>query len=67
MPAEFVDSIKKKINKVPNAADYLFIKDACIKALSGNNYEYKNYPELSYSAWLASEQVNQGKETARGK
>lgn len=67
MPAEFVDSIKKKINKVPNATDYLFIKDACIKALEIGSYEYKNYPELSYSAWIVSEQVNRQKAAANGK
>lgn len=67
MPAEFVDSIKKKINKVPNATDYLFIKDACIKALEVGSYKYKNYPELSYSAWIVSEQVNRQKAAANGK
>ena len=67
MPAEFVNSIKKKINKVPNATDYLFIKDACIKALEVGSYEYKNYPELSYSAWIVSEQVNRQKAAAYGK
>ena len=67
MPAAFVDSIKKKINKVPNATDYLFIKDACIKALEVGSYEYKNYPELSYSAWIVSEQVNRQKAAANGK
>ena len=67
MPAEFVLSIKKKINKLPSAADYLFIKDACTKALEDGDYEYKNYPELSYSAWMVSEQVNQEKAAANGK
>ena len=67
MPAEFVNSIKKKINKVPNATDYLFIKDACIKALEVGSYEYKNYPELSFSAWIVSEQVNRQKAAANGK
>ena len=67
MPAEFVNSIKKKINKVPNATDYLFIIDACIKALEVGSYEYKNYPELSYSAWIVSEQVNRQKAAANGK
>lgn len=67
MPVEFVESIKKKINKVPNAADYLFIKDACMKALEDGRYEYKNYPELSYKAWVVSEQVNQQNAVMSGK
>ena len=67
MPAEFVDAVKSKINKLPNAADYLFVKDSCMTALNEGSYEYKNYPELSYYAWMISEQVNQEKAAAIGK
>ena len=67
MPAEFVDAVKSKINKLPNAADYLFVKDSCMTALNEGSYEYKNYPELSYYAWMSSEQVNQEKVAATGK
>lgn len=67
MPVEFVNSVKKKLNKVPYAAEYLAIKDACLHALKDGNYEYKNYPELSYRAWIVSEQVNQEKAEANGK
>lgn len=67
MPVDFVNSVKKKLNKVPYAAEYLAIKDACLYALKDGNYEYKNYPELSYSAWIVSEQVNQEKAEVKGK
>ena len=67
MSVEFVNSVKKKLNKVPYAAEYLAIKDACLHALKDGNYEYKNYPELSYRAWIVSEQVNQEKAEAKGK
>lgn len=67
MPVEFVNSVKKKLNKVPYAAEYLAIKDACLYALKDGNYEYKNYPELSYRAWIVSEQVNQDKNEIKGK
>lgn len=67
MPAEFVDAVKSKINKLPNAADYLFVKDSCMTALNEGSYEYKNYPELSYYAWMSSEQVNQEKVAATGR
>lgn len=63
MPTDFVDAVKK-IKKVPNAEEYLFIKDKCAEALEHSDYEYKNYPELSYSAWKVSEQVNQEKAEA---
>ena len=61
MPAEFVEAVKTKINKLPKAADYLFVKDSCTTALNEGSYDYKNYPELSYYAWMISEQVNQNK------
>lgn len=67
MPAEVVESIKKKVSKVPYAADYLFINDICNKVLKVGKYNYKNYPELSYSALMISEQVNQGKTATGGK
>lgn len=67
MPVDFVNSVKKKLNKVPYAAEYLAIKDACMHALKDGNYEYKNFPELSYRAWIVSKQVNQEKAEVKGK
>lgn len=67
MPVDFVNSVKKKLDKVPYAAEYLAIKDACLHALKDGNYEYKNYPELSYRAWIVSKQVNQEKAEVKGK
>lgn len=67
MPVDFVNSVKKKLNKVPYAAEYLAIKDECLHALKDGNYEYKNYPELSYRAWIVSKQVNQEKAEVKGK
>lgn len=67
MPVDFVNSVKKKLNKVPYAAEYLAIKDACLHALKDGNYEYKNYPELSYRAWIISEQINQEKAEVKGR
>lgn len=67
MPVEFVEAVKRKMNKLPNAKDYLFIKDSCMTALNEGSYEYKNYPELSYYAWMISEQVNQEKAAVSGK
>ena len=67
MPVDFVNSVKKKLNKVPYAAEYLAIKDACLHALKDSDYEYKNCPELSYRAWIVSKQVNQEKAEVKGK
>lgn len=67
MPVDFVNSVKKKLNKVPYASEYLAIKDACLHALKDSDYEYKNFPELSYRAWIVSKQVNQEKTEVKGK
>lgn len=67
MPVDFVNSVKKKLNKVPYAEEYLAIKDACLHALKDSDYEYKNFPELSYRAWIVSKQVNQEKAEVKGK
>lgn len=67
MPVDFVNSVKKKLNKVPYASEYLAIKDACLHALKDSDYEYKNFPELSYRAWIVSKQVNQEKAEMKGK
>lgn len=67
MPVDFVNSVKKKLNKVPYASEYLAIKDACMHALKDSDYEYKNFPELSYRAWIVSKQVNQEKAEVKGK
>lgn len=67
VPSEFIESVKKKINKFPNAEDYLFIKDACSQVLKNGEYEYKNYPELSYYAWKISQQANQQKSETGGR
>lgn len=67
MPVDFVNSVKKKLNKVPYASEYLAIKDACLRALKDSDYEYKNFPELSYRAWIVSKQVNQEKAEVKGK
>lgn len=67
MPVDFVNSVKKKLNKVPYASEYLAIKDACLHALKDSDYEYKNFPELSYRAWIVSKQVNQEKDEVKGK
>lgn len=67
MPSEFVESVKEKLNTLPSAEEYLFIKDACKSVLEAGEYKYKNYPELSYYAWMISEQVNQEKAAIGGK
>ena len=59
MPADFIETVKPMINKVPKASDYLLIRDICKNVLDEEKYEYRTFPELSYYAWVKSEQVNQ--------
>ena len=67
LPGEFVVAAEKKLKKVPYAADYLEIKDLCQKALNTGEYEYKCFPDLSYTAWIISEKVNQTKSAEKAK
>ena len=67
MPGEFVVAAEKKLKKVPYAADYLEIKDLCKKVLDAGQYDYKSFPDLSYTAWIVSEKVNQEKSVEKAK
>ena len=58
MPSEYAIDIKNKLKNFPYAKDYLEINDLCKKVLELNQYKYKNFPDLSYAAWSAYEQVN---------
>lgn len=66
MPADFV-ALLQGLDKVPDATKYLEIKDACAAALAKGGYQYKTFPELSYYAWIVSEQVNQEKKTEKSR
>ncbi len=67
MPGEFVVAAEKTFKKVPYATDYLRIRDLCKKVLDAGEYEYKSFPDLSYTAWVVSEQVNQEKSAEKEK
>ena len=41
---------------VPPAEKYVEFCDECMKALQMGIYEYKTFPELSYTAWLTSKE-----------
>ena len=59
MPGDFVAKAKALLNKVPDASTYLEICRMCRDALEQSGREYKSFPELSYYAWIVSEQVNE--------
>lgn len=44
---------------VPIAEKYLEVRDNCSKTLQSGDYEYTTFPELSYTAWMVSEEDNQ--------
>lgn len=58
MPADYIESIGV-FEAVPAGAEYLAIVDKSRAVLEKGNYRYKNFPELSYYAWVISEQVNE--------
>lgn len=58
MPSELIEEIGG-LSEVPSGEEYLKVCDSCNKVLNSNNYEYANFPELSYKAWIVSEEVNE--------
>ena len=47
----------KALRNVPNAEKYLDIRTKCLFAFNTGNYKYQSFPEISYSAWITSQQV----------
>ena len=62
--AEVVSEIADLKDTVPNGEKYLEIRDKCLTALTGGNYDYDSFPGLSYKAWVVSNEVNQQKKEA---
>lgn len=50
---------EKSIKNVPDGEQYLSLCDMANTQLQKGNYTFNNIPELSYQAWMVSEQVNQ--------
>lgn len=50
---------EKSIKNVPDGEQYLSLCDMANGQLQKGKYNFNNIPELSYQAWLVSEQVNQ--------
>ena len=63
LPADFIESLGA-LEAVPSGEEYLSIVDKIRVILERGNYRYKNFPELSYYAWIISEQVNEEKRAA---
>ena len=61
MPADYVESVGN-FETIPNGEEYLAIIYKSRIALEKGDYRYKNFPELSYYAWVISEQVNKEKQ-----
>lgn len=58
MPSDFIESVGN-FSTVPSGEKYLQINDRCRSILEKGNYRYKNFPDLSYYAWIVSEEVNE--------
>lgn len=57
MPSS-IRSVLAATKKVPEAAEYLVIRDSILSVLNSQTYEYSSFPELSERAWRVAEQVN---------
>ena len=54
MPVDYINSIDS-LKDVPKCSEYLNIIEKTTAILNSGEYEFKNYPELSYYAWKATE------------
>lgn len=59
MPSDFISSLGD-FRTAPSGEQYLQISDRCRSILEKGDRRCKNFPELSYCAWTASEEVNEG-------
>ena len=66
MPSDFINSVDN-FSTVPSGEEYLQINNRCRSILEKGNYRYKNFPELSYYAWIISEKVNEENRAAAAK
>ncbi len=52
MPADVVEEVQELGSYPPLAEQYLKLCEKCNIALKTGQYKYKNFPELSYYAWI---------------
>ena len=55
MPNRFIVSLEG-LKQVPSGENYLKICESCDSILESGNYQYHNFPELSYLAWQTTSQ-----------
>lgn len=53
------------MKSAPTAEKYLELRDKCKAALESGNYSYSTFPELSYVAWITSEEDNEREKTEK--
>ena len=56
---EIVDGDVKSFKDVPNGETFLWLCETISSRISNGDYLFKNLPELSYTAYVESERVNQ--------
>ena len=66
MPADVVADASA-MKTVPRAEKYLEFCTKCMEALQKGVYDYKTFPELSYTAWMTSKGEDSGNNDESGK
>ena len=66
MPANFVSSLNG-LDTPPDGAGYLNMIDRCKAVLATKAYSYDSFPDLSFTAWRVSEEVNEQNRLAKAK
>lgn len=58
MQPSFVSRISNLLDDVPTSSQYLELIKDCEAMFSEGNTPFKSFPDLSYQAWIVSEEVN---------
>jgi 5-methylcytosine-specific restriction protein B len=66
MPVDYIKSLGK-MKDIMKCEEYLSLVESTKQVLEKQNYEYKNFVELSYYAWVISEKVNEENKKAKEK
>ena len=67
MPANFVAQVHPMIKDIPSGEDYFKINRLCRNVVDSREYVFTDYVQLSYTAWLVSEEDNKREKAEKGK
>lgn len=64
LPSYFSTVFNGIDKKLPDGNTYLFMCEQCANAIKNGNFGYRNLPELSYAAWMSTQESTEKKSNA---